>query len=105
MLLFNTLLTCEKVRGKKNVVFSKDLTGPFGIFVGVSTLKEYGVDKIFVLENDNTDSTQRNVIYVINGEEASLVQAVAGTWTSEIPQIPVYHCKTCSLSSDIIIHS
>lgn len=72
------LLISRQVRGKKNIVFGKNLTGPFGIFIGVSTLKEYGVDKIFVLENDNTDSTQRNIIYVINGEEASLVQAVAG---------------------------
>lgn len=74
------MLISRKVRGKKNVVFSRDLTGPIGIFVDVSTLKEYGVDKIFVLENGNTDSSQRNIVYLVNAEVATTVQAVAGKY-------------------------
>jgi hypothetical protein len=68
-----------KVRGKKNLVIGKDLTGPIGLIVKFSTLQEYGVDKVFVLENGNTDSSQRNIVYLVHGEKAFNVQAVAGT--------------------------
>ncbi|ETN36992.1 uncharacterized protein HMPREF1541_07980 [Cyphellophora europaea CBS 101466] len=67
----------EGVRGKKNLVLSKSLTGPLGLFVGFATLKDYGVDKVFELENDNTDSSQRNIVYLVHGEKAGPVQAVA----------------------------
>ncbi|KIX98717.1 uncharacterized protein Z520_05178 [Fonsecaea multimorphosa CBS 102226] len=67
----------EGVRGKKNLVIGKDLTGLLSLFVQFPTLKEYGVDKVFELENNNTDSSQRNVVYLVHGEKASLVQAVA----------------------------
>jgi hypothetical protein len=67
-----------QVRGKKNVVLSKDLTGPLGLFVSFATLKDYGVEKVFELENGNTDSSQRNIIYIVHGEKASSVQVVAG---------------------------
>lgn len=60
-------------------MLSKDLTGPLGLFVGFGTLKDYGVDKVFELENDNTDSSQRNIVYLVDGEKAGPVQAVAGT--------------------------
>ncbi|OAP63522.1 hypothetical protein AYL99_02749 [Fonsecaea erecta] len=67
----------EGVRGKKNLVIGKDLTGLLSLFIQFPTLKEYGVDKVFELENGNTDSSQRNVVYLVHGERASLVQAVA----------------------------
>jgi len=70
--------TYGQVRGKKNLVVGKDLTNLLGLFVQFSTLKEYGVDKVFELENGNTDSSQRNIVYLVHGENASLVQAVAG---------------------------
>ena len=47
-----------------------------------STLQEYGVDKVFVLENGNTDSSQRNIVYLIQGEKAIHVQATAGVYSS-----------------------
>lgn len=59
-------------------MFSKDLPAIVGLFVGFSTLKEYGVEKVFVLENGNTDSSQRNIVYVVDGEDPSTVQTVAG---------------------------
>lgn len=55
------------------------MTGPVGLIVKFSTLQEYGVDKVFVLENGNTDSSQRNIVYLVHGEKAVHVQAVAGT--------------------------
>ena len=60
-------------------MLSKDLTGPLGLFVRFATLKDYGVDKVFELENGNTDSSQRNIVYLVHGERAGPVQAVAGT--------------------------
>jgi len=54
------------------------LAGPIGLFIKFSTLQEYGVDKVFFLENDNIDSSQKNIIFLARGEEASQAIAVAG---------------------------
>ena len=59
-------------------MLSRDLTGPLGLFVGFQTIRDYGVDKVFELENGNTDSSQRNIVYLVHGEKAGPVQAVAG---------------------------
>ncbi|KAK2749236.1 hypothetical protein FQN57_006852 [Myotisia sp. PD_48] len=67
----------EGVRGKKNLVVSKDLAGPIGLFVKFSVLQEYGVDRVFLLENGNVDSSQRNVIFLIHGEKPKHVQLAA----------------------------
>lgn len=72
------VLNIFQVRGKKNLVISKALTGPINLFVNFPALKEYGVDKLFVLENGNTDSSQRNIAYLVHGEKPSQVQATAG---------------------------
>jgi hypothetical protein len=64
------------------LVISNSLTGPIGLFVRFSTLQEYGVDKVFVLENGNTDSSQRNIVFLVHGEKAPQVQATAGTCSS-----------------------
>ncbi|MCJ1354692.1 MAG: hypothetical protein MMC33_004681 [Icmadophila ericetorum] len=61
----------EGVRGKKNLVIEKGLAGPVGLFVKFSTLQEYGVDKVFFLENDNVDSSQKNVVFLARGENAA----------------------------------
>ncbi|KAF2498498.1 Sec1-like protein [Lophium mytilinum] len=71
------LLLLEGVRGKKNLVLEKALAGPLNLLVKVSTLQEYGVDKLFFLENDNIDSSQRNVVFLVRGEKARTVMAVA----------------------------
>ena len=60
------------------MVIEKALAGPVGLFVKFSTLQEYGVDKIFFLENDNVDSSQRNVIFLVRAEDVSHPIAVAG---------------------------
>ncbi|KAI9679995.1 MAG: hypothetical protein M1817_005010 [Caeruleum heppii] len=67
----------EGVQGKKNLVLEKGLAGPIGIFVKFSTLQEYGVDKVFLLENGNVDSSQKNVIFLARGEKANKAQAIA----------------------------
>ena len=70
----------SQVRGKKNLVISKDLAGPVGLFVKFSVLQDYGVDRVFLLENENVDSSQRNVVFLINAEKATQVQSTAGMY-------------------------
>lgn len=59
-------------------MIEKSLLGPIGLFVKFSTLQEYGVDRLFTLENRNVDTSQRNVVFLVRGEKARQVQAVAG---------------------------
>ncbi|KAI0401245.1 Sec1-like protein [Xylaria palmicola] len=67
----------EGVPGKKNLVIERSLAGPVGVIVKVSTLHDYGVDKFFLLETDNADTSQRNIIFVARGECARHAQAIA----------------------------
>ena len=58
------------MRGKKNLVIEQSLAGTIGLFVNkFSTLQEYGVDKVFYLENHNVNSTQRCVIFIVARRE------------------------------------
>jgi vacuolar protein sorting-associated protein 33A len=76
-----------KVRGKKNLVLEKALAGSLNLLVKFSTLQEYGVDKPFFLENDNVDSSQRNVVFLVRGEKAKTVNRVAGMSCALIPSV------------------
>lgn len=67
-----------QVRGKKNLVIERSLAGTIGLFVKFSTLQEYGVDKLFFLENHNIDSGQRNIVFLVRGESAKKIRTVAG---------------------------
>lgn len=60
------------------MVISQDLAGPVGLFVKFSLLQEYGVDRVFLLENANVDSSQRNVVFLVHAEKARHVRTVAG---------------------------
>ncbi|KJZ79041.1 hypothetical protein HIM_01814 [Hirsutella minnesotensis 3608] len=71
------LYLLEGVRGKKNLVFDRTLVGPVGTIVKVTTLQEYGVDKFFILENDNVDSSQHNVVFIARGECGRHTEAIA----------------------------
>ncbi|KAK6067014.1 Lysine-specific histone demethylase 1A [Seiridium cupressi] len=71
------LYLLESVRGKKNLVIERSLAGPVGVVVKVSTLQEYGVDKFFFLENNNADTSQRNVVFMARGECARHAQTIA----------------------------
>lgn len=82
--MINTWLNFLQVRGKKNLVIEKSLAGPIGVFVKFSTLQEYGVDKVFFLENDNVDTSQRNIIFLARGEKATQPMAIAGTCGGKI---------------------
>lgn len=69
---------CLQVRGKKNLVLEESLAGPIGIFVKFPTLQEYGVDKIFFLENGNANTSQQNIVFIARGESARHAQSIAG---------------------------
>ncbi|GIJ89026.1 hypothetical protein Asppvi_007954 [Aspergillus pseudoviridinutans] len=71
------LTLLEGVRGKKNLVISQNLAGPVGIFVKFSQLQEYGVDRVFLLENANVDSSQRNVVFLVHAEKLRQVRTAA----------------------------
>ncbi|KAI0382078.1 vacuolar protein sorting 33A-like protein [Hypomontagnella monticulosa] len=71
------LYLLEGVRGKKNLVIERSLAGPVGVIVKVSTLQDYGVDKFFILENGNADTSQRNVVFMARGECARHAQFIA----------------------------
>ena len=66
-------------------MIEKSLAGPIGIFVKFSTLQDHGVDKIFFLENDNVDASQKNVIFLARGEKANQPIAVAGMYVLDFP--------------------
>ncbi|KAI5237854.1 Sec1-like protein [Aureobasidium subglaciale] len=67
----------EGVPGKKNLVIEKSLAGPIGLLVKFSTLQEYGVDKVFYVENRNVDDSQRNIVFLARGEKPKDVQLIA----------------------------
>ena len=69
-----------QVRGKKNLILEKDLAGPIGLFVNFSTLQDYGVDKVFFLENGNADTSQRNVVFIARGEMARHARSITGMY-------------------------
>lgn len=59
-------------------MIEKSLAGTIGLIVKFSTLQEYGVDKPFFLENHNVDSSQRNIVFMVRGENAKKIRMVAG---------------------------
>lgn len=69
----------EGVRGKLNLVLEQSLAGPIGAIVKVATLQEYGVDKFFFLENNNANTSQRNVVFIARGECGRNAPAIAET--------------------------
>lgn len=71
-------------------MIEKSLAGPIGLFIKFSTLQEYGVDKVFFLENDNVDASQKNIIFLARGEDAGQAIAVAGMYVAQA----FYCCQT-----------
>ena len=64
-----------------------------------STLQEYGVDKVFFLENDNVDSSQRNVVFLARGENVLHPQAIAGMY---VPRYLELHATSSICTLEVI---
>lgn len=80
------------------MVLEKALAGPLNLLVKFSTLQEYGVDKPFFLENDNVDSSQRNIVFLVRGEKSKTVLAVAGElFSSSANKLRVCSACDCDL--------
>ena len=60
------------------MVLDRSLVGPIGTIVKVATLQEYGVDKFFILENDNADASQQSIVFIARGESGRHAEAIAG---------------------------
>ena len=58
-------------------MIQQSLVGQVELLVKFSTLKEHGVDRIFLLENQNVDSSQNRIIFLAHGEKPKQIQAVA----------------------------
>lgn len=61
-------------------MIEQSLVGPSGLFVKFSTLQQYGVDQVFVLENENVGTNQRNVVFLVRSESAERAIAVTGMY-------------------------
>ena len=79
-------------------MIEKNLAGPLGVVVKASTLRDYGVDNFFFLENGNTDTTQRNVVFIARGEGARHAQMIAGTACPFRCHAPQIRCDVALLS-------
>lgn len=71
-------------------MIEKSLAGPIGLFLKFSTLQDYGVDKVFFLENDNVDVSQKNIIFLARGEKASQAIAVVGKYTDLLSYVALF---------------
>lgn len=71
-------------------MLERSLAGPIGIFVKFSTLQDYGVDKVFFLENGNADVSQRNVVFIARGESAKHAQSIAGKLSLRVLRFSSY---------------
>lgn len=65
-------------------MLEKDLAGPIGLFVKFSTLQDYGVDKVFFLENNNADTSQQNVVFIARGDNQRNTQVIAGMYVRRL---------------------
>lgn len=72
-------------------MIQKSLLGPIGLFTKFSTLQEYGVEKLFVLENRNVETSQKNIVFLSRGEKPKEVQAVAGMFTILCDRLERHH--------------
>jgi vacuolar protein sorting-associated protein 33A len=59
-------------------VLERSLAAPLGLYVKFSTLQEYGIDRVFFLENNNVDSSQKNVVFLARGDKINNVTLVTG---------------------------
>lgn len=71
-------------------MIEKSLAGTIGLIVKFSELQQYGVDKPFFLENHNIDSSQRNIVFMVRGENAKKIRMVAGASIQGIDSEPFF---------------
>ena len=59
----------DSVRGKKALVLDPTLTGPLGLVVKFSLLKDHGIDKVYHLEPSPLVATHEKIIYICRPQQ------------------------------------
>jgi hypothetical protein len=70
----------DSVRGKKALVLDPSLTGPLGLVVKFSLLRDHGIDKVFHLEPSPLAVPQDKIIYLCRPQQRN-AQMILGTRT------------------------
>ena len=68
------------VRGKKALVLDPTLTGPIGLVVKFSLLRDHGIDKVYHLEPSPLAVTHDKIIYLVRPEQrnAEMILGISG---------------------------
>ena len=78
----------DSVRGKKALVLDPSLTGPLGLIVKFSLLRDHGIDKVYHLESGPLAVSQDKIIYLCRPQQRNaeiilgMKQAFEGPLTS-----------------------
>lgn len=67
--LKDVLDVVDSVRGKKALVLDPTLTGPLGLVVKFSLLKDHGIDKVYHLEPSPLAVTHDKIIYLCRPQQ------------------------------------
>lgn len=76
--LRNLLDVVDSVRGKKALVLDQSLTGPLGLIVKFSVLRDHGIDKVYHLEPNPLSVTHDKIIYLCRPQQRN-VEMILGT--------------------------
>ena len=76
--LKNLLDIVDSVRGKKALVLDPTLTGPVGLVVKFSLLRDHGIDKVYHLEPSPLAVTHDKIIYFIRPQQRN-AEIILGT--------------------------
>jgi hypothetical protein len=68
----------DSVRGKKALVLDPSLTGPLGLIVKFSLLRDHGIDKVYHLEPSPLAVSQDKIIYLCRPKQRN-VEIILGT--------------------------
>jgi hypothetical protein len=71
----------DSVRGKKALVLDPSLTGPLGLVVKFSLLRDHGIDKVYHLEPSPLAVAQDKIIYLCRPKQrnAEMILGIAQT--------------------------
>lgn len=69
----------DSVRGKKALVLDPSLTGPLGLVVKFSLLRDHGIDKVYHLEPSPLAVAQDKIIYLCRPQQrnAEMILGIA----------------------------
>src|SRR5277367_2121254 len=68
----------DSVRGKKALVLDPSLTGPLGLVIKFSLLRDHGIDKVYHLEPSPLAVTHDKIIYFVRPQQRN-AEMILGT--------------------------